>query len=112
LCSHQRFLILERFLHSFPKSLNLLAVVFPILFALPLTTVRNERGMGEEERWLKHQHRAYCLGRSPVEGDPSTRTYRLGVVIGEQCGGETPLGRKVLAEWCQTSLGEARGGKW
>jgi hypothetical protein len=33
-------------------------------------TVRNERGMEEAERQLKHQHRVYCLGRSPVEGDP------------------------------------------
>jgi hypothetical protein len=29
--------------------------------------------MEEAERWLKHQYRVYCLGRSPVEGDPSKR---------------------------------------
>jgi hypothetical protein len=29
--------------------------------------------MEEAERWLKHQHRVYYLGRSPVEGDPSKR---------------------------------------
>jgi hypothetical protein len=29
--------------------------------------------MEEAERWLKHQHRVYCLGRSPVEGDPGKR---------------------------------------
>jgi hypothetical protein len=33
--------------------------------------VRNERGMAEAERQLKHQYRVYCSGRSPVEGDPS-----------------------------------------
>jgi hypothetical protein len=27
--------------------------------------------MEEAERWLKHQYRVYCLGRSPVEGNPS-----------------------------------------
>jgi hypothetical protein len=31
------------------------------------------RGMEEAERQPKHQHRVYCLGRSPVEGDPSKR---------------------------------------
>jgi hypothetical protein len=35
--------------------------------------VRNERGMEEAEGQLKHQHRVYCLGRSPVERDPSER---------------------------------------
>jgi hypothetical protein len=29
--------------------------------------------MEEAERQLKHQHRVYCSGRSPVEGDPSKR---------------------------------------
>jgi hypothetical protein len=29
--------------------------------------------MEEAERWLKHQFRVYCLGRSPVKGDPSKR---------------------------------------
>jgi hypothetical protein len=29
--------------------------------------------MEETERWLKHQHRVYCLGKSPVEGNPSKR---------------------------------------
>jgi hypothetical protein len=29
--------------------------------------------MEEAERWLKHQHRVYYLGRSPKEGDPSKR---------------------------------------
>jgi hypothetical protein len=29
--------------------------------------------MEEAVRWLKHQYRAYCLGRSPLEGDPSKR---------------------------------------
>jgi hypothetical protein len=29
--------------------------------------------MEEAERWLKHQHRTYCLGRGPVEGDPRKR---------------------------------------
>jgi hypothetical protein len=29
--------------------------------------------MEEAERWLKHQYRVYCLGRIPVEGDPSKR---------------------------------------
>jgi hypothetical protein len=29
--------------------------------------------MEEAERWLKHQHRVYYLGRSPVEGDPRKR---------------------------------------
>jgi hypothetical protein len=31
------------------------------------------RGMEEAERWLKHQYRVYCLGRSPGEGDPNKR---------------------------------------
>jgi hypothetical protein len=31
------------------------------------------RSMEEAERWLKHQYRGYCLGRSFVEGDPSKR---------------------------------------
>jgi hypothetical protein len=35
--------------------------------------VRNERGLAEGERQPKHQHRVYCSGRSPVEGDPSKR---------------------------------------
>jgi hypothetical protein len=29
--------------------------------------------MEEAERWLKHQHRVYCSGRSSVEGDPIKR---------------------------------------
>jgi hypothetical protein len=29
--------------------------------------------MEEAESQLKHQHRVYCSGRSPVEGDPSKR---------------------------------------
>jgi hypothetical protein len=29
--------------------------------------------MEEAERLPKHQFRVYCLGRSPVEGDPSKR---------------------------------------
>jgi hypothetical protein len=36
--------------------------------------VRNERAMKEAVQQLKHQHRVYCLGRRPVEGDPSKRT--------------------------------------
>jgi hypothetical protein len=27
--------------------------------------------MEEAERWHKHQYRVYCLGRSPVEGEPN-----------------------------------------
>jgi hypothetical protein len=43
--------------------------------------------MEEAERWLKHQYRVYCLGRSSVEGDPSKRAraiaiYRLRLDIG------------------------------
>jgi hypothetical protein len=37
------------------------------------SSVRNERDVEEAEKWLKHQLRVYCLGRSPVEGDPSKR---------------------------------------
>jgi hypothetical protein len=29
--------------------------------------------MEETEKWLKHQYRVYCLGRSPVEGDSSKK---------------------------------------
>jgi hypothetical protein len=53
-----------------------------------ILSVRNERGMEEVERWLKHQHRVYCLGNKPVEGDCSKRarthchTHRLGLDIG------------------------------
>jgi hypothetical protein len=32
------------------------------------------------ERWLKHQYRVYCSGRSPVEGDPRA-IHRLGIDI-------------------------------
>jgi hypothetical protein len=35
--------------------------------------VRKERGTEAAERWLRHQHRVYCSGTSPVEGDPSKR---------------------------------------
>jgi hypothetical protein len=60
--------------------------------------------MKEVERWLKRQHRVYCSGRSPVEGDPSKRAgahsclqtwsrYR-GVVW--RSGGEILLGGKIL----------------
>jgi hypothetical protein len=44
--------------------------------------------MAEAERWLKHhQHRAYCSGRSPVEGSPAgelepTATHKLWLDIG------------------------------
>jgi hypothetical protein len=43
--------------------------------------------MEEAERWLKYQYRVYCLGRSPVEGDPArelepTAIHRLGLDIG------------------------------
>jgi hypothetical protein len=42
---------------------------FPFAFSSP--SVRNERGMEEAERLLKHQHRVYCSDRSSVEGDLS-----------------------------------------
>jgi hypothetical protein len=35
--------------------------------------LEDEKGMEEAERQLKHQHRVYYLGRSPMEGDPSKR---------------------------------------
>jgi hypothetical protein len=38
-----------------------------------VVSVRNERGMEEAETQLKHRHRVYCAGRSPVKGDPSKR---------------------------------------
>jgi hypothetical protein len=43
--------------------------------------------MEEAESPLKHQHRVYCSGRSPVEGAPArelepTATHRLGLDIG------------------------------
>jgi hypothetical protein len=40
--------------------------------------------MEEVERWLKHQYRVYCLGRSPVKGDPSKTIaiHRLGLDVG------------------------------
>jgi hypothetical protein len=43
--------------------------------------------MEKAERQLKHQHRVYCSGRSPVEEDPRKRAkpiakYRLGLDIG------------------------------
>jgi hypothetical protein len=42
--------------------------------------------MEEAESLLKHQHRVYCSGRSPVEGGPArelepTATHRLGLDI-------------------------------
>jgi hypothetical protein len=42
--------------------------------------------MEEAERQLKYQHRVYCLGRSPVEGDPSKRA---------RAHWEDPLGRSL-----------------
>jgi hypothetical protein len=43
--------------------------------------------MEEAERRFKHQHRVYCSGRSPVEGDPRKReptaTHRLGLDRGD-----------------------------
>jgi hypothetical protein len=33
--------------------------------------------MEEAERCLKPQYRDYCLGRSPVEGDPNKRARAL-----------------------------------
>jgi hypothetical protein len=29
--------------------------------------------MKDAERQLKHQHKVYCSGRSPMKGDPSKR---------------------------------------
>jgi hypothetical protein len=34
--------------------------------------------MEEAERWLKHQYRVYCLGRSLVGRDPSKRARAHG----------------------------------
>jgi hypothetical protein len=51
----------------------------------------------KRQRWLKSQHRVYCLGRSPVEGDPGKRAGALSY---------------LLPEWSQPSLGEVRGDKW
>jgi hypothetical protein len=77
--------------------------------------VRNERGMEEAVRWLKCQHKVYCVGRSSVEGTPErgldpTAAYRLGVDIGEPSRGEIPLSGKIQ-ERSQPLLGEARN-KW
>jgi hypothetical protein len=33
--------------------------------------VRNERGMEEAERWLKHQHRVYCSEGALWKGSPA-----------------------------------------
>jgi hypothetical protein len=73
--------------------------------------------MEETQRQLKHQHRVYCLGRSPAVGDPSKRAgvpshYRLGVDTGEWSGRETRLDGEIFPQWSQpspSSLGEARG---
>jgi hypothetical protein len=35
--------------------------------------------MEEAERWLTHQYTVYCLGRSPVEGDPSKRARAIAI---------------------------------
>jgi hypothetical protein len=43
------------------------------LWILEVELLENVKGMEEAERWLKHQYRVYCSGRSPVEGDPSKR---------------------------------------
>jgi hypothetical protein len=60
--------------------------------------------MKEAESRLKGQHRAYCWGRTPAgrgtlarELEP-TAASRLEVDTGEQSGGETPLGGKILLE--------------
>jgi hypothetical protein len=37
--------------------------------------------MEESERWLKHQQRVYCSGRSPVEGTPA-RELEFGLMYG------------------------------
>jgi hypothetical protein len=74
-----------------------------------------------KEAWKKQRvqkpAQSYCLGRSPVEEDLSKELepladYKLGVDIGGQSGRETLLCGKILPEWSQTSLGEARGDKW
>jgi hypothetical protein len=57
------------------------------------------------------QSRALWRGTPARELEP-TAAYRLGIHIGEWPGGETPLGGKILREWSQPSLGEARGDKW
>jgi hypothetical protein len=36
--------------------------------------VCNFFSLEEAEKQLKHQHRVYCSGRTPVEGDPSKTT--------------------------------------
>jgi hypothetical protein len=38
--------------------------------------------------------------------------YRLGVDIGQQAGGKTPLAEEILPQWSQPFLGEAGGDKW
>jgi hypothetical protein len=49
---------------------------------------------------------------SPARKLEPTGTYRLGVVIGEWSGRETPLGGKILLEWNQPLLGDARRDMW
>jgi hypothetical protein len=55
--------------------------------------------MEEAERWLKHQHRVYCLGRSQWRGTSArelehTASYRLGVDIRENSSAvESPIAR-------------------
>jgi hypothetical protein len=49
------------------------------------------------------------FGKEPCRGEPQRdralelpATYKLGISIGEQPGGETPLGGKILPEWKST----------
>jgi hypothetical protein len=47
--------------------------------------LENERSMEEAERQLKHQHRVYCSGRSPVRGARELKPiaiHRLGLDVG------------------------------
>jgi hypothetical protein len=68
--------------------------------------------MKKAERRLKDQHSVYCLGRIPVEGDPSKRAGAPShLQTWSRYMGMLP-GEKILLEWSQSSLGEARGDKW
>jgi hypothetical protein len=53
------------------------------------------------------QEGALQRGTTARELEP-TAAYRLGVAIGERSGGETLLGGKIILEWSQLLLGEAR----
>jgi hypothetical protein len=57
--------------------------------------------MEEADRWVKHQYRVYCLGRSSVEGDPNKRARaHCHTQAWARCRGLVESTRKVAKGYC------------